>query len=113
MPVRNRTREIKGGPQGIDARMTISLPTVDESQTQINLAKELGDNPEELEREARAYIARHIIGWNWVDDAGQPMTLPSIDHDVIGSLTGEELGFIAEALAGAKNGQPLRVIEKK
>lgn len=113
MPVRNRTREIKGGPQGSDARLTISLPTVDESRTQMQLAKELQDQPDELEREARAYLANHIVAWNWVGDDGQTLTLPSINNDVIGELTAEELGFIAEALAGSKNGSPVQVVQKK
>ena len=111
MPSRNRTRTIKGGPQGTDAVLEIIIPTVDENRAQQAvitqyqaLAKEdeskVGEAQELIEVAAREYIASHVKFWNWVDDDGKELTLPSADYNVLGELIREELDFIAKALNG-------------
>jgi len=45
-------------------------------------------------------IMEHIIAWNWVDDEGQPLPLPSEDSSVLDRLTGQEMAFLGEALSG-------------
>jgi len=45
-------------------------------------------------------IAKHLIGWNWVDDDGDALPLPSEDPEVINLLTDDECTFLAEKLIG-------------
>lgn len=45
-------------------------------------------------------IIEHLLGWNWVDDDGNPLPLPSEDPAVIDLLTDEECTFLAEKLIG-------------
>lgn len=49
-----------------------------------------------------------VVNWNWVDDAGQPLPLPSADPDVLDLLTDAEIGFIGKALGAEteKKAQP-------
>lgn len=111
MPSRNRTRTIKGGPQGADAVLEIIIPTVDENRQQQAIitqyqsiasedANKVGEMQEAIEVAAREYIAAHVKFWNWVDDDGKELTLPSADYNVLGELIREELDFIAKALNG-------------
>lgn len=45
-------------------------------------------------------IETHLIDWNWVDDEGKTLPLPSEDPSVIDNLYDEEATFLAEALLG-------------
>jgi len=42
-------------------------------------------------------LSEHIVGWNWVDDYGEPLALPKDDPSVIEGLTeGEAFWLIAQ-----------------
>ena len=45
-------------------------------------------------------LARHVVGWNWVDDEGQPLPVPKDDPTVVDELTEEESEFLANLLVG-------------
>lgn len=36
-----------------------------------------------------------VVEWNWVDDAGKPLPLPSEQPEIIGQLMQEEIQFLA------------------
>lgn len=45
-------------------------------------------------------IATHVIAWNWVNDVGEPLPLPSQNQTVLHLLTVDEIGFLSNALNG-------------
>jgi len=45
-------------------------------------------------------VARHIKDWNWEDDDGNALPLPSEDADVMGKLTMQETEFLSKQLLG-------------
>lgn len=45
-------------------------------------------------------LAKHVIRWNWVDDAGQPLSCPKDDPKVIDELTNEESEYLVGLLMG-------------
>lgn len=49
---------------------------------------------------ASAIMVDHIKGWDWVDNEGNPLPLPSADIDVIDLLTDEEMQFLSQAIMG-------------
>ncbi len=44
-------------------------------------------------------IASHIVNWNWVNEKGEPLPLPS-ENGVMEHLLQDEVIFLAEALIG-------------
>ncbi len=58
----------------------------------------------QAERIARddQFLADHIYDWNWVDDDGNPLPLPSQDISVLDRLTVQESTFLAECITGEK-----------
>lgn len=124
MPSRNRNRKIFGGPQGPDAFIEIIVPTVDDNRRQqaiISAYQEMAADEgriseanELIEKAAREYVAAHVTNWNWVDDDGAPLAIPSADQDVLGLLIREELDFIARALNGqvTEGGETKKLVKK-
>ena len=53
----------------------------------------------ELE-EIETLLCELLIEWNWVDDDGRSLPLPSEDKSVLDQLTDEEFLFLAKALGG-------------
>ena len=47
-------------------------------------------------------LTDHILEWNWVDDLGNPLPLPSERPEVIDELTTEESEYLAELLVGSE-----------
>lgn len=45
-------------------------------------------------------LARHIVKWNFVDDEGNPLPIPSEDPKVIDELTDEESQFLVGCIMG-------------
>ena len=50
----------------------------------------------------RELLMANVVAWNWVDDAGQPLPLPSADPAVIEDLTEEEVTFLVEGDPGRR-----------
>jgi hypothetical protein len=57
----------------------------------------------------RDLLAVNVAAWDWVDDDGQPLPLPSVDPGVVDRLSEDEVAFIVRAIqsgmseAAAKN----------
>lgn len=45
-------------------------------------------------------LVESVMAWNWVDDAGQPLPLPSAEPAVVLRLTDDEVTFLATAIRG-------------
>jgi len=65
--------------QGEDSYVVISRMTVKEVRESRKASDEQGDMFE-LGLDS---VARHIADWNWVDDAGKPLPLPSKNPEVM------------------------------
>lgn len=46
----------------------------------------------------RELLADNVAEWNWVDDDGQLLPLPSVDIEVVDRLTEEEVAFVVRAI---------------
>lgn len=64
-----------------------------------------GATYEEQNAYSSELIQKHVKGWNWVDEAGNPLPLPSEDETVIADLTVEETVFLSKAIGGDPNGR--------
>ena len=55
----------------------------------------------EVREAARSAILACVLDWNWVDDEGRPLPLPSkgLDLDL---LTDDEVGFLVTKITGKK-----------
>lgn len=52
--------------------------------------------------EGMKILKNHIVGWNWVDDEGEPLPLPKEDSEVIDELTEDEATFLVNLLMGSE-----------
>lgn len=43
-----------------------------------------------------------VVDWNWVDDDGHPLPIPSVKPEVVDELTLEETSFILEKVFNSK-----------
>ena len=50
----------------------------------------------------RDLLTANVIEWNWVDDAGKALPVPSADPSVIERLTDDEVNFLARAIQGGQ-----------
>lgn len=58
---------------------------------------------EKLDRQveiSEQLLIDYIVDWNWVDDDGKPLPLPSADREVLDRLTNEEVTFLSSTLNG-------------
>lgn len=95
MPQRQNTRRVSSeAVQGEDSYIVIRSPTVRE-------ARSIADQWDKWDDGERVDALKAIIaGWNWVDDAGQPLTQVQDNPQIILDLTGNEIQFIIDAMAG-------------
>jgi hypothetical protein len=86
--------------QGEGSYVKVRAVTRGESK---ELARVVGtlSTEESIAREDK-FLAEHIYEWNWVDDDGAPLPLPSESQDVLDRLTIQESSFLAEAITGEK-----------
>jgi len=111
MPQRQSQRTIRGGVQGEDAELVILIPTVGEQNAFFRDSIAIAStDPLKSEQVARAYYARHVLSFNWVDADGAPLPQIHNNPDAIDALTAEEGRFIFQALQGQL---PEQVAEKK
>lgn len=52
--------------------------------------------------QGEALITYCLVEWNWADDDGSPLPLPSNDPTVIDGFTDEEVAFLLEKIVGSK-----------
>ena len=50
----------------------------------------------------RDLLTANIIEWNWVDDAGKALPVPSAEPAIIERLTDDEVNFLARAIQGGQ-----------
>lgn len=50
----------------------------------------------------RDLLTANVIEWNWVDDTGKGLPLPSTEPGVIERLTDDEVNFLARAIQGGQ-----------
>ncbi len=113
MPKRSSCRVIKTPDlQGDDSFVLVSMLTLGESDewdvARAGWQKLAKKGDEESRRKAseasKRYtcetLARHVLDWNWVDDAGAPLAKPKGDPAVFDRLTAEELDFVTQAVIG-------------
>lgn len=78
-----------------DAKRLVEMSTKAKAAAQ----NDEGDNLS-LMASIEATINANVKGWNWVDDAGQPLAQPS-ELGVVDCLTTDELGWLIEQLSGS------------
>jgi hypothetical protein len=100
MPQRQNVRRIPSSRvQGDDSWIEISRLTVGEARE----ADRLKDDRETDSFDTVVGLyQRHVVGWNWVDDDGQPLPLPKDDPGVVDRLTDLEFSFLGDCLAGSE-----------
>lgn len=80
--------------QGEDSYVVFRALTVEEARA---YRKTTGSDDDVFEIGLDA-LRTHIVEWNWVDDAGNPLPQPREDPGVIDRLTVEETNFLAQTL---------------
>ena len=101
MPKRQHIQHVLSDKvQGKGSWVDFRRMTVGEAKAVRAAAKEHSDPEREDENEAwaqensTALMQSHIIDWNWIDEDGNPLPLPSDDATVIDRLTDLELEFL-------------------
>lgn len=64
----------------------------------IKQLRKLSDDDPESVATAEKVIADAVVEWNWADDAGQPLPLPSATPDVLDDLWATEVTWLLKAL---------------
>jgi hypothetical protein len=99
MPQRqNKRKVVTTELQGEDSFVVVTLPKVSEIEDVIKI---MGDDLESFKCGSQI-IADHILEWNWVDDDGESLPLPSGDAEIVGLLTTEEYKALLNMLLGDK-----------
>ncbi|MFA5377703.1 MAG: hypothetical protein WC455_18275 [Dehalococcoidia bacterium] len=102
MPKRNSIRVHKSDDlQGEDSWVKVKSAEWGKSKALRTAIKELDDD--DATKLTEQLILEHFVGWNWVDDDGNP--LPSLkEHPELFDtfLSNDEVTFLAEAVGGGK-----------
>lgn len=99
MPQRKSTLRVSCEPvQGEDSYVVLRRITLGEAKKFRTL-----DGTPDFDR--MSFLAPHILDWNWVDDDGEPLPLPSTDSTVLDVLTDAEVAFLVNALRGPQEGE--------
>jgi hypothetical protein len=59
----------------------------------------------EIMRRNLARTIQYVKAWNWVDDLGEPLPLPTEDRRVLERLTAEEMGVVSECVNGDRQSE--------
>jgi hypothetical protein len=105
MPKRKTTRRKFPSTevQGADSWIVIKMPTWGELKELKRLLSQADEDDDAAQAASEAHermMIEKILDWNWVDDDGNLLPLPSENAAVLNALTGDEMIFIAEALRG-------------
>lgn len=47
---------------------------------------------------ALALLTAHIVGWNWTDEEGNALPIPSEDENVVDDMTQDEIIFLLQEI---------------
>jgi hypothetical protein len=98
MPQRKNVRRIPSpGVQGDDSWIEVSRLTVGEARDADRFRT---DGEGDSFHAVLELYQKHVVGWNWVDDDGEPLPLPGDDPGVVEALTDLEFSFVGDCLAG-------------
>ena len=100
MARKNQVRKVSSAAvQGDDSYVEFAPVMYGESK---EIARRLNDIPPNnrlAQMELNAEVVRkYVVGWNWVDDDGNPLPLPKDDPTVLDRLTAEEMRFLGNNL---------------
>lgn len=102
MPERkNEQRVDAAAVQGAGAYVIVRPLTYGEAKA---IRRRAADLPEaEQSALSELLLIDKVVGWNWVDAAGQLLPLPASDPGVLERLTLEEVTFLSAAVSGDPN----------
>lgn len=60
------------------------------------------NEPGAVDAFTREVVVAAVEDWNWVDDDGEPLKVPSADPNVIDDLTGQEINWIVSQAVGGE-----------
>ena len=101
MPSRKSTIRINAeSVQGDDAYVVLRRLTVGEIKGAMQ-APDDEDGLASFQRALKMYHD-HVVEWNWVDDAGEPLPQLKDDPAIVDMLTDAETLFLGRALAGSE-----------
>jgi hypothetical protein len=89
--------------QGEGAWVEIRARTYGESKRYFEMAEKGALTNAAALEENEILIAKHVIAWNWVDENGDEMPLPSSDPSVLMGLTTDEAHFLTRVITGTDN----------
>ena len=96
MPKRQATRRVDSEKvMGDDSYVVLRSLKYGNARKIVNQAKEMGD--EEAEEAMNDLLKEVVAEWNWVDDEGDPLPLPSEGLDV-NDLYPHEINFLVNSL---------------
>lgn len=97
MPQRNALRRIDASSvQGEGAYIVVRPLRVGE----VRDIRQHGETMSDDERRAldNTLLQQNVVEWNWVDDDGNLLPLPSVEPSVIAEMTQEEFIFAVQAI---------------
>lgn len=96
MPEKSTTKQVFSEKvQGKGSWVQFRKITYGESKALTAENKEHEGDAEWQAQRTEQLLRDHILKWNWVDEDGQALPLPSEDPAVLDSLTGDEISFLA------------------
>jgi len=107
MPKRKRTvrhdsTEVQGADSWVDIRKTSWQQQKDLRLTGLRLSNATEQDAEIAAKTnfdlTEQLITDFVANWNWVDDLGEPLTVPRADPTVISNLTSDEVDFLTTAI---------------
>lgn len=103
MPRQKRTIEVDSSRvQGEGSWVRISKMTWGEIKAMRTKAGDVEGDSDLAFEMGEETIVKHVIGWNWADEDEKPLPQPQDDPAVFDTLTDDEFGFLAEAIAGSE-----------
>lgn len=104
MPERKNQRKVPSESIQGEGSFVIVTPLTYGEQREIALSPLDSESDSEARAQRdEAHVRAHVVGWNWVDDAGAPLPLPTQDDGVLERLTVEEWNFVVGAINGDPN----------
>ena len=103
MPKRTSTRRVDSTEvQGEGSYVELRRPKGRDIKAAMRKDAETADAEALAKYDASLELLRgHVMGWNWVDDDGEPLPQPQDGPDVFDDLTIQEIQFLTEHLVEA------------
>jgi len=84
--------------QGVGSYVKVRAMTFGQSRQMRKIREGMTD--EDKVNWSEKIIKQHVIDWNWVDDDGNPLPLPSEDDALMDRLTIPEVAFLGQVIRG-------------